>query len=256
MRRMNLRNARRTINPSLNLNPSPIMASIDDRLNFQPRIFMMISFRPLVMRHACIRRLVLPACAGIALLVAPPVHARGAREREGRIAECIRQAADGKPWLEMALWGLRDQEGGWLGAEVRNTNGSHDLGPLQINTWWVPKIAALVGRPQPDVRVWLMHDACFNAGAARWIFLSALRATGDFWKAVGVYHSPNAWRQRRYASSVAQHMQRRFGRNVFFVRLAAPVSTAVGAVRHNAANPEEARTVKMHGFGVVSDPAS
>src|SRR3546814_17102752 len=48
------------------------------------------------------------------------------------IARCIRSAAHGKPWLERTLWGLRDQEGGWIGAAVVNSNGTHDLGPLQI----------------------------------------------------------------------------------------------------------------------------
>jgi hypothetical protein len=113
------------------------------------------------------------------------------------------------------LWGLRDQEGGWLGAEVLNSNGSHDLGPLQVNSWWVEKLAAATGRPEQQVRWWLIHDACFNVAAARWIFLSGLRVTGDYWKAIGVYHSPTAWRQARYATSVAGHLRRRFGADVF-----------------------------------------
>lgn len=58
-------------------------------------------------------------------------------DAERGIARCIRQAAGGRPWLEMTLWGLRDQEAGWVGAEVPNSNGSHDLGPLQINSQWV-----------------------------------------------------------------------------------------------------------------------
>src|SRR3546814_17808208 len=76
------------------------------------------------------------------------------------IARCIRSAAHGKPWLERTLWGLRDQEGGWIGAAVVNSNGTHDLGPLQINSWWVPKIAALVRRYETHVRHWLQNDAC------------------------------------------------------------------------------------------------
>lgn len=131
------------------------------------------------------------------------------------IARCIRSAAQGKPWLERTLWGLRDQEGGWIGAAVVNSNGTHDLGPLQINSWWVPKIALLVGRPQSHVRHWLQNDACFNAEAARWIFLSGLAATGDYWKAIGVYHSPTGWRQLRYAASVSQHLRRRFGTQIW-----------------------------------------
>lgn len=138
-----------------------------------------------------------------------------ASPREAEVAACIRKAAKGKPWLERTLWGLRDQEGGWIGAAVRNTNGSHDLGPLQVNSWWVPKIAGLVGRPEPHVRYWLQHDPCFNAEAARWIFLSGLAVSGDYWKAIGVYHSPTGWRQTRYSKAVAEHLKRRFGSDIW-----------------------------------------
>lgn len=205
---------------------------------------------PIAIFRSGVVRLALPACASLALLVAIPAHARGTQEGEARIAACIQQAAGGKPWLEKTLWGLRDQEGGWLGAEVRNTNGSHDLGPLQINSWWVPKIAALVMRSQADVRTWLMYDACFNAGAARWIFLSALQATGDFWQAVGVYHSPTAWRQRRYTQSVSRHLQRRFGRDIFAAPVT-PVSSVIGSTDKVGGDEAGAPTVKVLGFGVV-----
>lgn len=141
--------------------------------------------------------------------------AKGTAAAENEIGRCIRQAAKGRVWLEKTLWGLRRQEAGWLGAEVANTNGTHDLGPLQINSWWVPRIARLVERPEHQVRHWLRYDACFNAEAARWIFLSGLQATGDYWKAVGVYHSPTGWRQRAYAAKVATHMRRQFGAGAF-----------------------------------------
>lgn len=136
-----------------------------------------------------------------------------AEDRE--IAQCIRLAAGGKLWLEKTLWGLRDQEGGWVGAAVKNANGTRDLGPLQINSWWVPRIAVLVRRPTEHVTHWLRNDPCFNAQAARWIFMTALATTGDYWKAIGVYHSPTQWRQRRYAASVAGKLQRRFGIDLF-----------------------------------------
>lgn len=199
---------------------------------------------------------VLFACAALAVIV--PMHAQARISRqEARIAECIRQAAVGHPWLERTLWGLRDQEAGWIGAQVRNTNGSHDLGPLQINSWWIPKIAALVDRPQADVRSWLMSDPCFNAEAARWIFLSALRTTGDFWKAVGVYHSPTAWRQQRYALSVARHMQRRFGGDLFVGPVENRTAAAVTPAEHSQGDGRVGKTkVQYHGFGVMSDRSS
>lgn len=146
---------------------------------------------------------------------AAATSSRSSAADERQIAQCIRLAAAGKPWLEKTLWGLRDQEGGWVGAAVANTNGTHDLGPLQVNTWWVPRLARLIRRPEEHVLHWLRHDACFNAQAARWIFLSALSSTRDYWKAIGVYHSPTDWRQRRYSVSVAVKLRNRFGENVF-----------------------------------------
>jgi hypothetical protein len=158
------------------------------------------------------------ALSGIAVLLLAdtslgrPAAAQG---EEARIEACIRQASAGRAWLEKTLWGLRDQEAGWLGAEVLNTNGTHDLGPLQINSSWVSRLAKLLGRREEQVRNWLAHDACFNVQAARWIFLSGLAASGNYWAAVGIYHSPTPWRQRRYARAVADHLRHRFGETVF-----------------------------------------
>lgn len=161
----------------------------------------------------------LPAViAGLFLLSGSAAAATGpirSAAAEHEIARCIQSASAGKSWLEKTLWGLRDQEAGWIGAEVLNSNGSHDLGPLQVNSFWVPRLATLTGRPANQVRAWLINDACFNVQAARWIFLSALASTGDYWRAVGVYHSPTDWRQKRYVSSVAGHLRRRFGSEVF-----------------------------------------
>jgi len=155
------------------------------------------------------------ALLSVVLMPAPALAKRAAPGETAEIARCIRVAAQGHAWLEKTLWGLREQAAGWLGAEVANSNGTHDLGPLQINSSWVPRIARLVGRPEHYVRYWLRHDACFNADAARWIFLSGFHRTGDYWTAIGIYHSPTAWRQRAYAAKVANHMRTRFGSDVF-----------------------------------------
>jgi hypothetical protein len=152
------------------------------------------------------------------MAVSEPAGAAGRPDEahhEATLARCIRDASRGKGWLEKTLWGLRDQEGGWIGAEIPNRDGSHDLGPLQVNSWWVSRLAAATGKPEFRIRYWLTQNACFNVDAARWIFLTSLQATGDFWKAIGLYHSPTTWRQRKYARSVAEKLEGRFGPEVF-----------------------------------------
>lgn len=141
------------------------------------------------------------------------IETKGSEEKV--LAGCIARSAGGRDWLEKTLWGLRDQEGGWIGAEIANSDGSHDLGPMQVNSRWVDRIAKATRRPSHQVRQWLANDACFNVDVARWIFLSALRQKRDYWRAVGVYHSPTGWRQQRYAVNVARRLSNRFGALVF-----------------------------------------
>jgi hypothetical protein len=149
-------------------------------------------------------------------VVTPSAHSKALTPDEAvQIGICIKAVSRGALWLERTLWGLRDQEGGWIGAEVANTNGTHDLGPLQVNSLWVPRIARAIALSDEEVRHKLRSDPCFNVETARWIFLSGVRLTGDYWKAVGMYHSPTAWRQRRYAADVAHHLRRRFGEYIF-----------------------------------------
>lgn len=166
------------------------------------------------MTASCMRMLVATVAFTItAAATADAALAKGGGEPE--VAACIRKVAGRRGWLEKTLWGLYDQEAGWPGAQVRNRNGSHDLGRLQVNSWWVGRIAGATGRSAEQVRDWLTNDVCFNVDAARWIFLDGLAATGNYWEAIGLYHSPTSWRQRRYAAKVAARLQTRFGAKIF-----------------------------------------
>lgn len=131
------------------------------------------------------------------------------------VGACIRTRAAGRGWLEKTLWGLYDQEGGYAGAEIRNRNDTFDLGPLQVNSSWVPIVAAKMGRDEQEVRRWLRDDPCFNVGVAAWLFLSGYNQALDYWGAVGAYHSPTPWRARAYAHGVAARLRLRYGPDVF-----------------------------------------
>ncbi|WP_375195564.1 lytic transglycosylase domain-containing protein [Sphingobium sp.] len=131
------------------------------------------------------------------------------------VARCIRLASNGKGWLEKTLWGLRDQEAGWIGAKIRNVDGSYDLGPLQINSWWVPRISALVHRSESEIWHRLQHEACFNVYTARWIFLTELQGVRNYWTAIGRYHSRVTWRKNLYIHNVGIRLIARFGPDPF-----------------------------------------
>ncbi len=81
-------------------------------------------------------------------------------------------------------------EGGIIGNVSRNTDGSADLGVMQINTRWVQPLAALTRLAPATVRARLIDDGCFNVAAAGAILRTYLdEAHGDLMVAVGDYHS-------------------------------------------------------------------
>lgn len=180
-----------------------------------------------------------------ALLDSPAMAAPPSEDQ--RIADCIGSETAGRPWLYKTLWGIRDQEAGWIGAEVRNRNGTTDLGPFQINDSWIPPLARLLSREPADIRRWLRDDACFNVRAAIWILLGAYRRHGEFWNAVGRYHSPSRQRQNQYELAVARHLIRRFGHSIF-----QGDGAAVSGARSGASPPTQDTPTKIFGFGLLT----
>jgi hypothetical protein len=61
---------------------------------------------------------------------------------------------------------IRVVEGGQVGLVQPNTDGSADLGVMQINTRWIGPLARHTGLPENVVRQRLIHEPCFNIATA------------------------------------------------------------------------------------------
>jgi hypothetical protein len=94
-------------------------------------------------------------------------------------------------------------EGGRPGSVHLNADGSQDLGAMQVNTHWLPALAAYTGLPQAIVRERLRAWPCFNIAAAGAIMRTYLdEAHGDLMLAIGYYHSHTPGLNRRYQELV------------------------------------------------------
>jgi hypothetical protein len=94
-------------------------------------------------------------------------------------------------------------EGGRPGLVHANTDGSTDLGLMQINTRWVADIAQVVNASQDQVRARLIQDGCFSIAAAGAILRAYLAEThGDLMRAIGDYHSHTAPLNQAYQAMV------------------------------------------------------
>lgn len=100
-------------------------------------------------------------------------------------------------------------EGGKVGQANRNRNGSMDMGPMQINTVQLERLADVTGRHEREISSLLTHDACSNLAVGAWILRDSINRSGETWKGVARYHSnnpkygtPYAWRVYRNLQSI------------------------------------------------------
>jgi hypothetical protein len=105
-------------------------------------------------------------------------------------AACLAAAAHNYQLPQVYLTAILKTEGGRVGQAVRNTNGTYDLGPFQINSAWGPAIGRYWHMPAPRALLWVRDNGCANATIASAILRKYLNETkGDYPKAIGFYHS-------------------------------------------------------------------
>ncbi len=127
----------------------------------------------------------------------------------GILASCILLASQTYGVPPSVLIGIRHVEGGKIGQEAGpNDNGSYDLGPMQINTVWLPKLARTWKVDERTARTWIRDDPCTNVGVAAWILRGHLDETGDIVRAIAHYHSRTPVYGTRYKYKVIRQMQR------------------------------------------------
>lgn len=105
------------------------------------------------------------------------------------LAACLMLASQTYSVPPAVLVGIYKVEGGKVGQEVKNTNGSYDLGPMQINTIWMPELAEKWGVSNDTAKRWVRDDACTNVSVAAWILKGHLEETGSLSQAIANYHS-------------------------------------------------------------------
>lgn len=102
-------------------------------------------------------------------------------------------------------------EGGTVGSVSRNTDGSEDLGVMQVNTLWVAPLARIARLTPEETRRRLIQDPCFNIAAAGLILRTYLNeAKGNLMAAVGYYHSHTPSRGTLYRGKVMDAARRLF----------------------------------------------
>ncbi|MFP4385680.1 MAG: lytic transglycosylase domain-containing protein [Alphaproteobacteria bacterium] len=124
------------------------------------------------------------------------------------VAACILLAAQTHDVPPALLIGIYRAEGGEAGLEVANTNGSHDLGLMQINTLWIPGLAEKWKVSEEKAHEMVRDDVCINVDVAASILRQHLSETRDLARALEYYHSRTPELRKKYKDRVLDIMRR------------------------------------------------
>jgi soluble lytic murein transglycosylase-like protein len=82
----------------------------------------------------------------------------------------------------------------------KNSNGTSDVGLMQINTIWKMTLG--------EERWRYLGDACYNTKTGAWILATCINTYGYNWKAIGCYNSQTPEKSEIYAKKVFSQLER------------------------------------------------
>lgn len=126
------------------------------------------------------------------------------------LAACLLLAAQTYQVPPAVMIGIMHVEGGRVGQAVGpNVNGTYDLGPMQVNTRWVPELARAWRLDHKTATKLVRDDGCVNVRVAAWILSRKIKEAGSLYGGIAYYHSATPGIGTRYAAKVVALMERK-----------------------------------------------
>jgi hypothetical protein len=97
---------------------------------------------------------------------------------------CVAYAAAAFELPPSLILAVLKSEGGRVGMQRRNENGTDDLGPGMVNSIWLPVL-----KEHGIDRASLRDDGCLNAWVTTWILRLGINSAQSYWRGVGRYNS-------------------------------------------------------------------
>jgi soluble lytic murein transglycosylase-like protein len=118
-------------------------------------------------------------------------------------AACFEEAASRYQVPSVLLKAIsRVESAGNPSALNRNKDGSFDIGHMQINSRWLPKLSHFgISRDQ-------LWDPCTNTLVGAWILAQNVQRIGYSWSAVGAYNAASPVMRDRYARKISDALKR------------------------------------------------
>lgn len=121
--------------------------------------------------------------------------------------ECFNEEAKRQKLEPLRLLAVMRTEAGRVGMFSPNSNGSYDIGPMQVNTIHLRDLSSTYKVSPGQLAQLLAYDGCFNVAVGAWMLRTKTNeAGGDFWYGIGRYHSKTPKYSNSYILRVHRHM--------------------------------------------------
>lgn len=128
------------------------------------------------------------------------------------------QATTPSPWTSVCSWesigakyglnpyllhAIAKQESGLKPHVISkpNSNGSVDIGLMQINSSWLPTLNRRFGIQRQD-----LFRSCVNLDVGAWVLYQNIQEMGYNWRAIGAYNARTDWKRLNYVKNVYRHV--------------------------------------------------
>lgn len=126
------------------------------------------------------------------------------------LAACLMLSAQQYDVPPAVLIGLMHVEGGRVGQQVGpNSNNTYDLGPMQVNTHWIPELAKTWNVERTVAHRLVRDDGCVNVRVAAWILKKKIKQAGSLLGGIAYYHSATPKYGSVYAAKVLSVMEKK-----------------------------------------------
>lgn len=96
----------------------------------------------------------------------------------------------------------RVESSGRPNAVNKNSNGTRDIGHMQINSGWLPTLQRFGINEQK------LFDVCTNTYVGAWILAQNISKLGYSWDAIGAYNAVSPSKRSAYAQKIAAVLRR------------------------------------------------
>lgn len=121
------------------------------------------------------------------------------------VNQCVGFVSDYFNVPDIAIRAIMAVENGKMCTMSKNSNGSYDMGIMQINTIHYPSIIAEY--PSLSVKD-IACKPCLNITLGAWILSKRIKETDDLWRGVGNYHSRTPKYHKKYLEKIEKSVKK------------------------------------------------